>query len=119
MPFTVLAPDPPPRPGDVWVSYARDDPRLRPQVTIDYLPAGAGPAVSLIEATEGSTPVGDAPERRITRGGRTYFVSGEGGPPVERRLRVVRDGTDVRISGSSPTLDELLDLADSLRATAP
>jgi hypothetical protein len=57
MPFTVLAPDPPPPSGGVWVFRSPDDPRFVPQVTIDDLPERAGQGISLIDVAASLRPV--------------------------------------------------------------
>lgn len=39
--------------------------------------------------------------------------------PTVRYVRTVIDGTDVQISGADPTLEELIDVAASLRPVDP
>ena len=117
MPFTVLAPDPPPRSGATWVFRSPDDPRFFPQVTIDYLPERPGQGIGLIEGARRGRSPRDG-ERTVIRGGREIYVIGED-DPLLRRARTVVDGTDVTVSGQDATIDELIDIAASLRPVAP
>ena len=115
-PFTVLAPDPPPPSGGMWVFRSPDDRRFFPQVTIEYLPRGAGQGISLIEGAERGRSPRDG-ERTVVRAGRAVHVLD--GPPQLRRVRTVIAGTDVAVSGQGPTLDDLIYLAASLRPVRP
>jgi len=116
-PFTVLAPDPPPLGGEVWVSWSPRDPRMFPQVLIDYLPERTGHGISLIEgAVRGRSPRDG--ERTVVRDGRAIYVL-HASDPLLRRVRTVVDGTDVQVSGQDATLDDLLAVAASLRPVAP
>jgi hypothetical protein len=116
MPFTVLAPEPPPPSRGVWVFRSPDDPRFFPQVTIDYLPEHPGHGIGLIEGAKRGRSPRDG-ERIVERDGRTVYVLD--GLRELRRARVVADGTDVTVSGEDATLDELIDIAASLRPVAP
>ncbi|MGE0026131.1 MAG: hypothetical protein AB7O78_07635 [Thermoleophilia bacterium] len=116
-PFTVLAPDPPPLGGAVWVSWTPPHPRVFPQVLIDYLPDGSGHGIGLIEgAVRGHSPRDG--ERTVVRGGRRIYVLG-GSDPLLHRARTIVGGTDVQVSGRDATLDELIAVAASLRPVAP
>lgn len=114
MPFTVYVPATPPLPGEQRIERSPDDPRFFPQVTLTYLPAASGPGVSVIEGDHRGRPGPRGGERAVTRGGRELYVSGEGDPTGQVRVRLTIGGTDVQISGRLPSA-QLLDVAASLR----
>jgi hypothetical protein len=117
VPFTVLAADPPPPNGGLRVGWSAPAPNVFPSVIVDYLPVTYGHAITLIEGAErGRSPRGG--ERVEVRAGREIYVV-DATLPGLRSVRTIVDGTEVRISGENATLDELIDVAASLRPVAP
>jgi hypothetical protein len=113
VPFTVWAPESPPLGGTTWVAWSPPDPRVFPQVTIDYLPARAGRGISLIEGAHRGRAGARPGETAVTRAGRRYFVRELGGQVT---VRVLRAGTDVQVSGGPGRgRDALIAVAASLR----
>ena len=104
MPFTVLAPDPPPR-GAPLAQWTDPVPGVVPQVQIRYLRT-SGPGITVTERAA----VRGTPDRRpvVVRD-----------TPDAAVVRTVLDGTFVEVRGPQDALDDLQAVAASLRPVAP
>jgi hypothetical protein len=110
-PFTVLAPARLPEGWELGsVSANVAHPAVVPQVTLTYRLGGGWRGLTVIEAAAGSTPLGDVEEEVVEHDGRYLRLIGE----PAARVRLERDGTDVRLSGDLP-LEDLLGVAASFR----
>jgi hypothetical protein len=104
VPFTVLAPDPPPR-GVPVVRWAGSVPGIPARVELGYLRT-SGPGITVVERAAPPGAPDAAPA--ITRD-----------MPDGAIVRTVRHGTIAEVRGPDDRLDDLLAVAASLRPVAP